>query len=41
MEDKNIIDKIKDENPSRQRYYFAMLGFALGVIVTLLWTAIA
>lgn len=38
MEDKNLFDKIKDENPSRQRYYSAMLGFALGVVVTLLWS---
>ena len=37
MEDKNLIDKIKDKNPSRQRYYSMILGFVAGVIVTSLF----
>lgn len=37
MEDKNLIDKIKDHNPSRQRYYSMILGFVAGVIVTSLF----
>ena len=28
------LDYIKEQNPSRQRYYSAIIGFVLGVVVT-------
>lgn len=28
------LDYIKEQNPSRQRYYSAIIGFVLGIIVT-------
>lgn len=32
----NVLDQIKDQNPSRQRYYFMFLGIVGGIVGTLL-----
>lgn len=32
----NVLDQIKDKNPSRQRYYFMFLGIVVGIVGTLL-----
>lgn len=32
----NILDQIKDQNPSRQRYYFMFLGIVIGIVGTLI-----
>ena len=32
----NVLDQIKDQNPSRQRYYFMFLGIVVGIVGTLL-----
>ena len=29
-----VLDTIKEQNSSRQRYYSAIIGFVLGVVVT-------
>ena len=31
------LDWIKEQNPSRQRYYFGIIGFVLGIAVTSLY----
>lgn len=31
----NVLDQIKDQNPSRQRYYFMFLGIVIGIVGTL------
>lgn len=31
-----VLDKIKDQNPSRQRYYFMFLGIVVGIAGTLI-----
>lgn len=30
-----VLDQIKDQNPSRQRYYFMFLGIVIGIVGTL------
>lgn len=30
-----VLDQIKDQNPSRQRYYFMFLGIVVGIVGTL------
>lgn len=32
----SVLDQIKDQNPSRQRYYFMFLGIVVGIVGTLL-----
>lgn len=32
----NALDQIKDQNPSRQRYYFMFLGIVIGIVGTLI-----
>ena len=31
------LDWVKEQNPSRQRYYFGIIGFVLGITVTSLY----
>lgn len=31
----NALDQIKNQNPSRQRYYFMFLGIVVGIVGTL------
>lgn len=31
----NALDQIKDQNPSRQRYYFMFFGIVVGIVGTL------
>ena len=31
-----VLDQIKDQNPSRQRYYFMFLGIVIGIVGTLI-----
>ena len=31
----DVLDQIKDQNPSRQRYYFMFLGIVVGIVGTL------
>lgn len=30
-----VLDQIKDQNPSRQRYYFMFLGIVVGIVGTI------
>ena len=32
----NVLDQIKDQNPSRQRYYFMFMGIIIGIAGTLI-----
>lgn len=32
----DVLDQIKDQNPSRQRYYFMFMGIIIGIAGTLI-----